>query len=272
MNATLLVLTAIMSALRNSEEALGGWKEEKVDADSEGRLVSVLSAQTETTAPRICVNKVILVKKQVVAGMNYQYTIEGCDQESKSGMQKCVNCVNRKTYDVVIYERLGENVKELISFEEVKSESKPDSIQNSDDASRELGTNEITEEEKAQITGWISQKKLNRYGDERGTSYTGGNPLFDENKGKAIDYYEYMLGRFPTRPWKEMAVHLQSNVTNGGLQLMAEDKKQSTRTIVLLTSFVVAVLVAMAAMVIFVRLQRNQRRHTYESISDSVHN
>ena len=76
MNETLL-LTAIMTAVSSSQNALGGWREEKVDDDTKDRLVSCFPAQTEPTVPRICVNEVESVSNQVVSGIKYRYTFVG---------------------------------------------------------------------------------------------------------------------------------------------------------------------------------------------------
>jgi hypothetical protein len=47
------------------------------------------------------------------------------------------------------------------------------------------------------IDRWISDNKLNPYGDPKSTVYTGGTPLFDERTGRARDRYDYILDRHP---------------------------------------------------------------------------
>lgn len=56
---------------------------------------------------------------------------------------------------------------------------------------------ELTEEQKRKIDDWLDKKGLNRYGDDKNAMYKGGTPLFDEQTGKAIDRYDYILSRYP---------------------------------------------------------------------------
>ncbi len=58
-------------------------------------------------------------------------------------------------------------------------------------------------DEKARIDQWIIDKGLNRYGDPIGTMYAGGTPLFDEKTGAMTDRYEYIIKRYPDKPWLE---------------------------------------------------------------------
>ena len=57
--------------------------------------------------------------------------------------------------------------------------------------------------EMKQISYWLKSQNLNRFGDPKGTVYSGGSPLFDEKTGKAIPYFDYLLKKFPNRPWRE---------------------------------------------------------------------
>lgn len=59
----------------------------------------------------------------------------------------------------------------------------------------------ISQEEKEKIKQWIIDENLNSYGDNKGTMYIGGTPLFDESTGKYKDLYEYILKMHPDRPW-----------------------------------------------------------------------
>ncbi|MDI6782777.1 MAG: peptidylprolyl isomerase, partial [bacterium] len=59
----------------------------------------------------------------------------------------------------------------------------------------------IPDEEKKKIDAWLKKNKLNPFGDPKGTFYTGGTPLFDEKTGKSSDRYEYLIQKFPARPW-----------------------------------------------------------------------
>ena len=62
----------------------------------------------------------------------------------------------------------------------------------------------MTRLEIKQISDWLRLQGLNRFGDPQGTSYKGGSPLFDEKTGKSISYFDYLLKKFPNRPWREV--------------------------------------------------------------------
>jgi hypothetical protein len=55
----------------------------------------------------------------------------------------------------------------------------------------------IDEALKRKIDTWIRDQDRNEYGDEKGTFYMGGTPLFDERTGRRKDLYEYILERNP---------------------------------------------------------------------------
>ena len=63
----------------------------------------------------------------------------------------------------------------------------------------------VPEEVQEKIDRWLSEQGHNRYGDPKGTMYTGGTPLFDEKTGKMTDRYEYVLKKFPNLK-KELGV------------------------------------------------------------------
>ncbi len=67
------------------------------------------------------------------------------------------------------------------------------------------GLGAVTRLEIKQIGDWIKANGLNQYGDPQGTSYTGGNPLFNESTGIEINTIDYLLENYPDRPWKGMA-------------------------------------------------------------------
>ena len=48
---------------------------------------------------------------------------------------------------------------------------------------------------------WLADNDLNRYGDPKGTMYTGGTPLFNESTGVSRDRYEYVSMRYFNEPW-----------------------------------------------------------------------
>ena len=57
--------------------------------------------------------------------------------------------------------------------------------------------------EKAKIEKWLVENKLNEYGDPMNTMYAGGTPLFDESTGETTDRYEYIMKKYPNRPWNK---------------------------------------------------------------------
>lgn len=48
---------------------------------------------------------------------------------------------------------------------------------------------------------WLSEKKLNLYGDAEDTMYMGGSPLFNESTGESTDRYVHLKKKFPDEPW-----------------------------------------------------------------------
>ena len=61
----------------------------------------------------------------------------------------------------------------------------------------------LTRLEMRQIGDWLRENNLNQYGDLKGTNYAGGTPLFDEATGETSDRFDYLLEKFPDRPWQE---------------------------------------------------------------------
>ena len=66
----------------------------------------------------------------------------------------------------------------------------------------------ISDSEKQQIDEWINIQRLNQFGDAPNTMYVGGTPLFDERTGESIDRYEYLVNKFPAKPWERSATAL----------------------------------------------------------------
>jgi len=55
----------------------------------------------------------------------------------------------------------------------------------------------VDDETKKKIEKFIRDKGLNEYGDDKGTVYAGGTPLFNEMTGRTLDRYEYILKKHP---------------------------------------------------------------------------
>ena len=75
--------------------------------------------------------------------------------------------------------------------------TKPDNT----NSNREGINLDLPENEKAQIEAWLEKNDYNQYGDKTDTVYVGGTPLFDESKGTYIKLYDYLLKKYPTKPW-----------------------------------------------------------------------
>jgi len=58
------------------------------------------------------------------------------------------------------------------------------------------------------IDEWLKEQGLNTFGDQVGMMYMGGNPLFNEATGEAQDRMEYLVGKFPTKPWDQATPQL----------------------------------------------------------------
>mmetsp|Transcript_18177 Transcript_18177/g.22894 ORF Transcript_18177/g.22894 Transcript_18177/m.22894 type:complete len:92 (-) Transcript_18177:247-522(-) len=56
-----------------------------------------------------------------------------------------------------------------------------------------------------QIDAWLEKHGLNRFGDEQGTMYMGGTPLFNEMTGESKDRLTYLKEKFPNLPWEQSA-------------------------------------------------------------------
>ncbi len=61
------------------------------------------------------------------------------------------------------------------------------------------GTTSTSENEK--IDAWLKVNNLNECGDPPATEYAGGSCLFDESTGIRKDKYEYLIEKFPAKPW-----------------------------------------------------------------------
>lgn len=63
----------------------------------------------------------------------------------------------------------------------------------------------ISDQEKAKIDAWLSANNLNQCGDQPGTVYTGGSCLFNEATGVLSDRYEFLVKKYPNKPWNNLA-------------------------------------------------------------------
>lgn len=49
---------------------------------------------------------------------------------------------------------------------------------------------------------WAEQHHLNEYGDPQGTRYALGSPLYLPHNRHSIKLYDYLIKKFPSRPWQ----------------------------------------------------------------------
>lgn len=61
----------------------------------------------------------------------------------------------------------------------------------------------VSPADQQRIDAWLTAyaDSLNDYGDPEGTMYAGGTPLFNENSGKPVSKYEYIVAKHQERPW-----------------------------------------------------------------------
>jgi len=53
------------------------------------------------------------------------------------------------------------------------------------------------------VDAWLTKNNKNEYGDDAGTMYMGGTPLFDEMTGQSYTRYDYLVVKFPDKPWEK---------------------------------------------------------------------
>jgi hypothetical protein len=98
-------------------------------------------------------------------------------------------------------------------------------IDSKDYSSTESINLELPESERSQIEAWLEKNGYNQYGDKPDTIYMGGTPLFDESKGTYIKLYDYLLKKYPTKPWLEKSINIiENSTTNSAVQSFAEVK------------------------------------------------
>ena len=84
---------------------------------------------------------------------------------------------------------------------------------------------ELPKAEKAQIEAWLEKNGYNQYGDKPDTVYMGGTPLFDDSTGKYTKLYDYLIQKYPNKPWLEKSSSITENSnTNKEVKPFAEVK------------------------------------------------
>jgi hypothetical protein len=77
---------------------------------------------------------------------------------------------------------------------------------------QDKGSNlDLPENEKSQIEAWLEENNYNQYGDKVDTIYAGGSPLFNESTGKSILLYDYLVQKYPNKPWLKKTANSNNN-------------------------------------------------------------
>lgn len=103
-----------------------------------------------------------------------------------------------------------------------------ENLANEEQSKNQEGLNlDLPEAEKVQIEDWLEKNGYNQYGDKPDTIYMGGTPLFDDSKGEYIKLYDYLLKKYPEKPWLEKANNdniTESSNTNPAVKSFTEVK------------------------------------------------
>ncbi len=84
---------------------------------------------------------------------------------------------------------------------------------------------DLPEAERSQIESWLEKNNYNQYGDKPDTIYMGGTPLFDEATGKYTKLYDYLIQKYPNKPWLEKTSNIiENSATNKEVKSFAEVK------------------------------------------------
>jgi hypothetical protein len=84
---------------------------------------------------------------------------------------------------------------------------------------------DLPEAEKSQIEAWLEKNGYNQYGDKPDTIYMGGTPLFDESTGEYTKLYDYLVEKYPNKPWLvKISNIIESSNTNPAVKSFAEVK------------------------------------------------
>jgi len=186
-----------------TRHVVGGWSKDRHASKAEiGFLKQCLSdpkLYAETISQRVCVNEVLHVTSQVVAGTNYKFTVKACDASKKAasevqeGLCECSEDECRLMKLIV----WSQPWLHRIRITDIKDE----------------GSCKEMKLEQELMDSWVAKNGLNEFGDAKDTTYTNGNsPLVDGSTGKKLysSKYEYMKHQHPTSPWSKATEDGQS--------------------------------------------------------------
>ncbi|CAH0519063.1 unnamed protein product [Peronospora belbahrii] len=203
---------------------LGGWSEaHALTNDDKLVLVNALSGKCYSNvigSTQVCISEVNFVKTQVVSGFNYCFSASGCNVTISNGMcsSSTLSTCQPTQLKVLVFEQPWTNTLKVLNIEEIKAadafdynctkNTKKSALEEESyekvvvKTNQRVATKGFSEDEKKEMDDWIQAHGLNQYGDVATTMYTGGTPLFNENKGTTTERYAYILSRHPDRPWQ----------------------------------------------------------------------
>ncbi|KAI9909874.1 hypothetical protein PsorP6_011000 [Peronosclerospora sorghi] len=125
--ALVAVLAAFASAQENST-MLGGWHPAQVTDDNKQLLTQALNGTSYSESvgnTRVCYSNVTSLQTQVVAGMNYWFTILGCIVDQSDGVcsQPTLESGRVENYEVKIFEQQWTNTLKVTSIKQVNRDT-----------------------------------------------------------------------------------------------------------------------------------------------------
>ncbi len=96
-----------------------------------------------------------------------------------------------------------------IELEPNSNQSPSIQVETSDPAKHSPGF--PSDDEKQKVIIWLWKNQLNKYSDPRGFTYPGGTPLYSEMTGKYITRYDYIVKKYPDKPWKTVDLDKESH-------------------------------------------------------------
>ena len=159
----------------STRTSCGGFKEGIVDENTRGCLEKAILRHDPTTSDvpyLICYATITAVRQQVVSGINYIFTLDGCGHQEHSASTKCAG---DGPLELRVYVQPWTDTYKLMSLNDPEMEA---------------------------IDAWLTKSNLNAFGDAVNSMYVGGTPLFDERTGKKISRKQFLVSKFLHRPWR----------------------------------------------------------------------
>ncbi|DAZ98592.1 TPA: hypothetical protein N0F65_001011, partial [Lagenidium giganteum] len=113
---------AAVAAVHAADPVPGGWSSAKVDDPLTKMLTTALIKDANYAASvktRVCVTKINSLEQQVVAGMNYLFSVSGCDVKASADSGMCSDsnkCATPKEWDIKVFSGI-DNKTQIASIE-----------------------------------------------------------------------------------------------------------------------------------------------------------